>query len=68
MVLREKGLVSDRKDGVMVYYRLADTRTAALLALSRELLRTGGQSAEFPAVPESPLEGCPCPACASRSA
>ena len=67
MVLREKGLVSDRKDGVMVYYRLADARTAALLALSRELLRRSGQRSEFLDVPESPVEGCPCPACTPRS-
>ena len=63
MVLRDKGVVADRKDGIMVFYRLEDERIAALIMLSRQVLVAGGGDASFPAIPESPVEGCPCPEC-----
>lgn len=63
MVLREAGLVQDRKDGVIVYYRLADDHIAALLSASRELLRGAGAPIHFPEPPSSPVAGCPCPKC-----
>jgi ArsR family transcriptional regulator len=81
MVLRDKGLATDRKDGVMVYYRLADPRIRDLISLTRDLLvatdaaatkrlamgeaakrLTKGEAA-FPAIPEPPVPGCPCPVC-----
>ncbi len=55
MVLREARLVDSRKDGLKVFYRLADELTAVLL-----------ETALGPA-PRDPLplvEGCPCPHCA----
>jgi len=63
MVLREAGLVRDRRDGVVVYYRLADDRTAQVIALTREMLRSRGFEVEFPLIPTSPVKGCPCPRC-----
>lgn len=63
MILREAGLVTDRRDGVMVYYRLADPAISATVRATRELLRTNGEAAEFPPIPTSPVEGCPCPHC-----
>ena len=63
MVLRNKGLVSDRKDGVMVYYRLVDPRIRDLILLTRDLLPDAEARAVFPAVPKSPVPGCPCPEC-----
>lgn len=63
MVLREAGLVTDRKDGVLVYYRLADGRLPAMQALSREILAAMGQAVPVPTIPAVPVPGCPCPRC-----
>jgi ArsR family transcriptional regulator len=51
-VLREAGVVADRKDGLLVYYRLDDPQVARLL---EEILG----SADEPTRPED----CPCPRC-----
>ncbi len=61
-VLREAGLVQDRRDGVLVYYRLADPRLWEALAL---LCEVGCAACERPlrSVPHSPVPGCPCPKC-----
>lgn len=54
MLLREAGLVESRKEGLQVYYRLADTRIASILeAAAGPLSDDKGD----------PLNGCPCPAC-----
>jgi DNA-binding transcriptional ArsR family regulator len=66
MTLREAGLVLDRKDGTIVYYRLADERLAEIVALARELLPSLGIHADFPALPVELVEGCPCPRCSSE--
>ncbi len=55
MVLRDAGLVDARKDGLQVFYCLADDLTTALL------------DAIFGSIEEARptrLEGCPCPHCA----
>ena len=51
-VLREAGMVADRKDGLLVYYRLADRRVERLL---EEMLGPADQPTRSPA--------CPCPRC-----
>ncbi len=58
MVLRAAGLVTDRKDGLMVYYRLRDDGVRDLLAAGRAVLG-------LPAPPPMarPAPGCTCPAC-----
>jgi len=66
MVLREAGLVRDRRDGVVIYYRLTDDRTAQIIALTREMLRSRGVDVEFQVIPPSPVKGCPCPRCGGR--
>ena len=63
MVLRGQGLVDDRKDGVMVYYRLADPRVTQLLSWTRQLLQASGVEVSPSSIPASPVEGCPCPKC-----
>jgi ArsR family transcriptional regulator len=53
-VLREAGIVADRKDGLLVYYRLVDPQTEHLL---EETLGPPGEASRPPA--------CPCPKCNS---
>lgn len=57
-VLRESGVVADRKDGLNVYYHLVDPQTATLLnaALGPVLPATRGQREKLP--------DCTCPKCA----
>ena len=68
MLLRELGLVQDRKEGTIVYYRLADRQLAQIIALSREMLRTQGLDVSVAAIPAMPVAGCPCPKCGGGSA
>ena len=68
MILREAGLVTDRKDGVMVYYRLTDPAVAETVRATRPLLRANGEAVEFPPIPAPPVEGCPCPHCGGEGA
>ena len=51
-VLREAGLVTDRKDAQLVFYRLADPSVERLL-----------EHALAPAGKRVSIEGCPCPRC-----
>ena len=53
MALREAGLVGSRRDGLQVYYWIADARVARLLD---DML--GKSKAGVPAI-----DGCPCPSC-----
>ncbi len=68
MRLREAGLVQDRRDGVMVYYRLTCDCTGEVIASMHRLLRATGSDAEFPPLPGRPVAGCPCPACGGENA
>jgi ArsR family transcriptional regulator len=58
MILREAGLVEARKDGLQVFYRIADPTTAALL---EQLCGPLG------AASHSILANCPCPHCSDKS-
>lgn len=66
-VLRDNGLVVDRRHGVMVYYRLSDARATAVISLLKDLRRAAGAEDVYPAVPPLPVAGCPCPHCAAAS-
>lgn len=62
--LREAGLVTDRRDGTLIYYRLADDHLAKLLEDGRTVVEDlEGETLTFLAVPEEILENCPCPRC-----
>ena len=62
--LREAGLVADRREGTLVYYRLAEGHLATLLVEGRALaVGLGGAGLAFPPVPAEVLENCPCPRC-----
>lgn len=64
MALRKAGLVLVRRDGVMVYYRLAHPGIADLIELERSVLQsmTGRRLVSAP-VPRPPVSGCTCPKC-----
>lgn len=62
--LRDAGLVADRREGTLIYYRLADDQLAALLVQGKAVVRQlVGDSLAFAAVPEEALANCPCPRC-----
>jgi ArsR family transcriptional regulator len=54
MALREAGLVESRRDGLQVYYRLADGRIDELLNLMHGPADQPGHTV---------IDGCPCPRC-----
>jgi DNA-binding transcriptional ArsR family regulator len=59
--LREAGLVTDRRDGQRIYYRLADQRVSEVLKATMDL-----SGREFS--PERKhLDGCTCPNCVDES-
>jgi DNA-binding transcriptional ArsR family regulator len=62
--LREAGLVTDRRDGTLIYYQLADDHLARLIEEGKALVGDlMGDSLSFPSVPEEALDNCPCPRC-----
>ena len=63
MVLREAGLVEDRRDGVLVYYRLLDPRAVEVGRLLRGIAGENGASEPEETFPAAPLAGCSCPKC-----
>ena len=58
MVLREAGLVADRRDGSRIYYRVVRPEIYQLLDSSAALLAQGERES-YPAR----VENCPCPHC-----
>jgi ArsR family transcriptional regulator len=62
--LREAGLVTDRRDGTLIYYRLANDHLAALLDKGKLVVMDRmGDDLVFAPVPEEALASCPCPRC-----
>ncbi len=65
--LHDAGLVSDRRDGTLVYYSATDGRIISLLATGRELvLNLAAEPVTFSANAAVRLENCPCPRCCSE--
>lgn len=65
--LRDAGLVVDRREGLRIYYRLADPAVGTLLDGGRRVLeRLGALPAEDPladVAADYPVGGCECPRC-----
>ena len=62
--LRDAGLVADRREGTLIYYRLADEHLATLLGEGRAVVEDLREDElVFPAVPQQVLDNCPCPRC-----
>ena len=70
--LREAGLVVDRRDGMNVFYAVADESLATFLdgarGMAETFARSGGMAVGFPRLPHSDPEKCPCPKCRGRIA
>lgn len=67
-ILRDAGLVADRREGTLIYYRLADEHLARLLAEGKTLVQDlSAELVTFPPLPVEALENCPCPRCQQRS-
>lgn len=62
-VLREAGLVQDRRDGWNVHYRVTKPQVFALLDVA--ITMTGGQLSKRQTVHGPELDNCPCPRCAA---
>jgi DNA-binding transcriptional ArsR family regulator len=69
--LREAGLVIDRRDGMNVFYALADESIALLLDEARRtaesLAREGSVTIVFSEVPRADPTRCPCPKCREKA-
>jgi DNA-binding transcriptional ArsR family regulator len=65
-VLREAGLVQDRRDGWNVHYRVVQPQVFALLDVA--LTMVGGQPSKRKITHGAELDNCPCPRCASAEA
>ena len=62
--LREAGLVADRRDGTLIYYRLADEHLAELLQEGKAVVQDQAEGKlAFPPVAAEALANCPCPHC-----
>ena len=62
--LREAGLVTDRRDGTVIYYSLADEHLAELLEEGKTVVQDlAGGTVAFPSIPDQVLDNCPCPRC-----
>jgi DNA-binding transcriptional ArsR family regulator len=61
MALREAGLVTDRRQGRFIHYRLRDPR---LLDLVRQAARLRGEQAEIDLSSIPSADRCQCPKCA----
>jgi DNA-binding transcriptional ArsR family regulator len=62
--LREAGLVTDRRDGTLIYYRLADDALMMILDQGMAVVQhLAGDDLAFAPVPEGALANCPCPRC-----
>jgi DNA-binding transcriptional ArsR family regulator len=62
-VLREAGLVQDRRDGWNVYYQAIGPQIFAMLDISASLAGLPNSSHKIPTAPKN----CPCPKCNSET-
>jgi DNA-binding transcriptional ArsR family regulator len=60
-VLREAGLVQDRRDGWNIFYRVVDERIYEVLNIVRRITGQGEPEMRNPLVP------CTCPKCSAQS-
>jgi ArsR family transcriptional regulator len=61
MALRDAGIITSRRDGRYVYYRLTDARVLDLIGLAGSLAGVPLPATTTP----NPVQDCPCPHCVS---
>jgi ArsR family transcriptional regulator len=62
MVLREAGMVVDRRDGWNIFYRVTRPDVYAVMDAARKMVGAEGQE-DFGAIAHGVVESCPCPRC-----
>jgi DNA-binding transcriptional ArsR family regulator len=71
MLLRKTGLVTDRKDGLRVYYSVNDHSVYAVLDVARGLVsrqaQKQGRALNFALSDKTGAQSCTCPKCAPQS-
>ncbi len=72
MRLREAGLVVDRREGMYVFYTLANDAIARMLDVAQEtadaLARAKGKQLQLPLLPQGAAPGCTCLLCQPKGA
>ncbi len=58
MVLREAGLIQDRREGWNVFYRVSEPRIFAVLSAVEQIIAPENTSSL-----QKPIGNCPCPKC-----
>ncbi|MBI3942918.1 MAG: winged helix-turn-helix transcriptional regulator [Chloroflexi bacterium] len=62
-ILREAGMVQDRRDGWNVYYRVADPQVFAILDAARQAVGGAPAPSRQAASRKAGRSDCPCPKC-----
>ncbi len=62
MVLREAGLIQDRRDGWNVFYRVVEPRIFEILSAVEQMIPSAREAAQEVGA-ESHTVACPCPKC-----
>lgn len=63
MVLREAGLIQDRRDGWNIFYHVIKPEVYSLINSTSEITGAGGYQSDAPPPPRKKLTHCPCPKC-----
>jgi ArsR family transcriptional regulator len=64
MEMRDAGIITSRRDGRFIYYRMADEKLPALLSAAANYLGIDPQTIES-ATNGQPQTGCSCPKCSA---
>jgi ArsR family transcriptional regulator len=67
MALRQAGLVSTRKDGLRVFYRISYPQLLGVLDKARGLAQTRGKGRALLEMALTPRAPCRCPRCANEA-
>lgn len=67
MLLRDAGLVTDRRDGWNIFYRVSKPEIYAVIDAMNALSNPPGDAKTSPAAPVKKRPTCPCPKCSPGS-
>jgi DNA-binding transcriptional ArsR family regulator len=63
MLLREAGLIQDRRDGWNIFYRVTKPEVFSLIDASAEMVGEAASTAGDNPLPRKKVVNCPCPKC-----